>query len=159
MVCYYIVINYTGGVGGESQKMPEKSRLGLSSLRLQAPTGRGSKRAGPSKEGARAPTGFWPLWRVLTRTHFIFKSLKIRTWNCRWSSMNPRPYVWGRIVLIWERARPCALQLDVSTGREAHGAGAPLRGQSVVQCVFTACESIPFRKRKHTHTQNTHRAD
>lgn len=43
---------------------------------------------------------------------------------------------------------PCALQFDVSTIQEAHSLWAPLRGQSVMQCAFTACESIPSRKRK-----------
>lgn len=39
------------------------------------------------------------------------------------------------------------LQLDVSTVQEVQGVYAPLRGQSVMQCVFTACESVPSRKR------------
>lgn len=53
---------------------------------------------------------------------------------------------------------PCALQFDVSTVQEAHSLWAPLRGQSVMQCAFTACESIPSRKRKKKKT-NEHYAD
>lgn len=55
---------------------------------------------------------------------------------------------------------PCALQFDVSTIQEAHSLWAPLRGQSVMQCAFTACESIPSRKRKkNTKKPNKQYAD
>ena len=120
----------------------------------KAPTGRASKSTGPSSKGAMAPACFWPLWRVLAWTHFTFKSLKIRTWNCRWSTMNPR-----RVENCADLGvhGPCALQFDVSTVQEAHSLWAPLCGQSVMQCAFTACESIPSRKRKKKHkkTQQT----
>lgn len=129
---------------GESQKMQWHPGWGWVPHFARLPLGE-VPRAGPANKGAVAPALLWPLWRVLVNT-LHFQSLKIALGivdDQQWI-----PGVW-RIVLIWEYLGhvPCNL---TSAPSRRHTASGPLCAVSpVMQCAFTACESIsPLGKEK-----------
>lgn len=106
---------------GESQKMPVTSRLGLSSPLCQDSHWERFKSTGPANKVLWLPPAL-TFVKSAAWTHFTFKSLKIRTWNCRWSTMNPRAC--GECAVIEYLGHvPCNL---TSFSSRRHTASGPL---------------------------------